>query len=131
MHMSDVIKENLERIRNEIDKASRKIELVAISKKVSSETLAIAYECGQRSFGESYVQEALPKIEALKDKGISWHFIGRLQKNKIKYLPEKFTLIHSLDNLDSAEELDKRFKEAKSTAHVLLQLNLSKEKSKG
>ncbi len=128
--MKDAINKKLELIRNEIEKTKTKIELVAVSKKVSIEDLDIAYECGQRSFGESYVQEALPKIEALNDKDISWHFIGRLQKNKIKYFPKKFTLIHSVDNLEIAEESNKRSEERESTADILLQLNLSKEKTK-
>ena len=135
--MKNNIKENLVRIWQKIEEAKKRggrhhenIKLVAVSKMVPLDALSIAYECGQKNFGESYVQEALKKIEASNNKDISWHFIGRLQKNKIKYLPEKFTLIHSVNNFEIVEEINKRFKERKSTANILVQLNLAKEKTK-
>ena len=66
------------------------IRLIAVSKKVQAETLRCAFEAGQRVFGESYVQEAIPKIAALKDLAITWHFIGPLQSNKTKLVAENF-----------------------------------------
>ncbi len=129
MCLKDTIKKKLERIQNQIEKAQRKVELVAVSKKISTQAINTAYECGQKSFGESYIQEALEKIEACPS-DISWHLIGRLQRNKIKYLPGKFKLIHSVDSLELAEEIDKKFREKNIVAHILFQLNLAQEKTK-
>ena len=66
------------------------VELLAVSKTHPSEVLRDMYACGQRAFGENYLQEALQKIEALQDLEIEWHFIGHVQRNKTKHLAEQF-----------------------------------------
>lgn len=71
-----------------------KIDLIAVSKTQSSEVIKLAYECGQFEFGENYVQESTGKQINLKDLSIHWHFIGHLQKNKVKSVVGTFKLIH-------------------------------------
>jgi len=105
--------------------------LVAVSKLQSAETIRELAEQGQKIFGENYTQEALPKIEKLKDLGLEWHFVGRLQKNKVKQVVGVFDLIHSVDSLELAETINRIAGEKGLTQRVLLQLNLASEESKG
>jgi pyridoxal phosphate enzyme (YggS family) len=77
------------------------------------------------------VQEALPKVKELADLGLEWHFIGRLQKNKVKQVVGVFDLIHSVDSLELAETINRIAEEKGLTQRVLLQLNLASEESKG
>lgn len=105
--------------------------LVAVSKLQSAETIRELAEQGQKIFGENYTQEALPKIEKLKDLGLEWHFVGRLQKNKVKQVVGVFDLIHSVDSLELAETINRIAGEKGLTQRVLLQLNLASEDSKG
>src|ERR1700730_11174021 len=99
------ISENLERVQSQIAKAVKKngrafdeIELVAISKTHDAERVRAAYEAGQSLFGESKVQEARAKIPQLPSNS-RWHFVGHLQKNKIRHALPLFELIHSVDSL--------------------------------
>jgi hypothetical protein len=107
-----------------------KVRLVAVSKTVDLERIREAIEAGVDSLGENYVQEAHKKIEALEQK-VSWHFIGHLQSNKVKYLPGKVSLIHSLDRLTLAEEIDRQWAMHGTPADVLIEVNLGGETSKG
>lgn len=106
-------------------------KLVAVSKLQNVEAIRAVAEQGQAIFAENYVQEALPKLEKLKDLGIEWHFIGRLQKNKVKQVVGAFDLIHSVDSLDLAETINRIAGEKGLSQRVLLQLNLASEESKG
>ena len=107
------------------------VQLVAISKYSNSDDIKTLYEAGQRSFGENKVQDLKEKSAILKDYPISWHFVGRLQKNKINNLIDlNPTLMHSLDSLELAAELDKRLKAKNKTMNCLLQINSAKEDSK-
>ena len=81
------------------------VQLLAVSKTHPSLSLREMYAVGQRSFGENYLQEALPKIEELQDLDIEWHFIGHVQRNKTKHLAEKFDWVHGVDRLIIAERL--------------------------
>ena len=83
----------------------RNITLIAVSKKKSVEAIKIAYESGQRDFGENYLQESVGKIKALKDLNINWHFIGSIQSNKVKHIVENFDWIHSVDSFKIAEKI--------------------------
>ena len=107
------------------------VQLVAVSKYSTSKDIAILYSAGQRAFGENKVQDLKQKQEKLKDLPISWHFIGTLQKNKINNLIDlNPTLMHSLDSLEIAKELDKKLKKKNKTMNCLLQINSAYEDTK-
>lgn len=112
-------------------RAGETIRLVAVSKTVSVERLREAVDAGVRHVGENRLQEALPKIEALGREGVSWHFIGTLQRRKVKSVVGRFDTIHSVDSLVLAEEINQRADEAGLRQRVLLEVNLGGEASKG
>jgi len=132
------IKKNLENIYKRIELAASKagrrkgeITLVAVSKTYPVEKILEAYECGQCIFGENRVQEALEKIDALKDwKKITFHLIGHLQTNKVKYLKDNFSLVHSVDRIELVEEMEKRFSKINRVQDILIQVNIAKEPQK-
>ena len=105
------------------------IELVAVSKGHSLEEILPVYEAGCRSFGESRISDALPKI-ASGPSDIHWHFIGTLQKNKVRRVMDHFSLIHSVDTLELGCKISECAQELKRTVPVLLQVNTSAETSK-
>ena len=127
------IKENLIKITEQIDNIN--VKIIAVTKYADQEQIFEAYNLGIRNFGESYLQDAVEKIsrksqyEDPKDL-INWHFIGRLQKNKIKQVIGKFCLIHSVDSLESAELINKYADGNKFVQDILLQVNISEEKTK-
>jgi hypothetical protein len=130
------VKDNLARIRERIEAAARRagrdpgaVRLVAVSKTVGAEKIREAVEAGAQVLGENYLQEAQKKIEVLGP-GISWHFIGHLQKNKAKYAVRLFDLIHSVDSLALAEELDRAAEKNGKVQEILLQADLSGEATK-
>lgn len=112
-------------------RAPEKVRLVAASKTVTVERLREAVDAGIRHLGENRLQEALPKIEALDRGGGVWHFIGTLQRRKVKAVVGRFETIHSVDSLALAEEIDRQAKAAGLKQRVLLEVNLGGESSKG
>lgn len=131
------IKENIrdveEKIQAACDRVGRKREevtLIAVSKTMPVEYLREAYLHGLRVFGENKVQELVRKYEELKSDGIEWHMIGHLQVNKVKYLPEIASLIHSVDSLKLAEEIQRIGEKYSKIMDILVQINLSLEDSK-
>ncbi|HOW22191.1 MAG TPA: YggS family pyridoxal phosphate-dependent enzyme [Sedimentibacter sp.] len=131
------IKENIDDIVKRIEVTCKKagrnpndITLIAVSKTVESPKVREALEAGIDNLGENRVQELIKKYEDLKDTGIKWHMIGHLQKNKVKYIIDKTVLIHSVDSLSLAEEIDKRAKNKGLVANVLIELNIGEEESK-
>jgi len=107
------------------------VQIVAVTKYVSEKEIQELYELGQRAFGESRVQDLKAKSEALSDLPIEWHFIGRLQKNKINHLIDLDPwLMHSLDSLELALEIDKRLEKKGKKMDCLLQINSAKEPTK-
>lgn len=127
----------LERIRERIAAACARsgrdpssVTLVAVSKTHPASAVAALAEAGQPLFGESYVQEALPKMEELAPLGLRWHFIGRLQRNKAKYVAGRFELIHSVDSIELARMLHNKCAEFGVTQPVLVQVNLAGEARK-
>ena len=107
------------------------VQIVAVSKYVSEDEIKDLYELGQRAFGESRVQDLKNKSQALADLPIEWHFIGRLQKNKINHLIDLDPwLMHSLDSLELALEIDKRLEKKGKKMDCLLQINSAKESTK-
>lgn len=107
------------------------VRLIAASKTVSVERLRQALDAGVRHLGENRLQEALPKIDALEREGVVWHFIGNLQRRKVKSVVGRFETIHSVDSLPLAEEIDRQAKAAGLRQRVLLEVNLAREASKG
>ncbi len=111
----------------------RSVLILAATKTRSPEELLAALAAGIRHFGENYVQELLAKREAIDKAGytnVSWHMIGHLQRNKVKYLVPGVALIHSLDSVALAEEIEKRAARAGVRQPVLLEVNLAAEATK-
>ena len=107
------------------------VTLVAVSKSQPTEAIREAYASGQRDFGENYVQEWREKAEALAGlPGLTWHFIGALQTNKVKYLAGRVALVHTVDREDLGREIAKRWEKAGARARVLVEVNLGGEASK-
>jgi pyridoxal phosphate enzyme (YggS family) len=127
---------NLERVRAQIAQAAAKsgrsvedVDLVAISKTHDAEKVREAIEAGQTLFGESRVQEARVKIPDLPSSA-HWHFVGHLQKNKIRHALALFELIHSIDSLALAEDMNRIAEEEGMHPRVLLEVNVAGEGSK-
>jgi pyridoxal phosphate enzyme (YggS family) len=130
------VTENLARVREQIAQVATKvgrsiddIELLAISKTHPAEKVREAYEAGQTLFGESRVQEARVKIPELPS-AIRWHFVGHLQKNKIRHALPLFELIHSVDSLALAQEMNRIAEDDGMHPRVLLEVNVAGEGSK-
>jgi PLP dependent protein len=126
---------NLQAIRRRISEAlqgdSRAVALVAVSKLRSPEAIREAIAAGCRDFGESYVQEALPKIAALAGAPATWHFIGRLQTNKAREVAGSFDWVHGVDRVRLAEALAKSRPAGRGLLDVCVQVNISGEATKG
>lgn len=120
------ITESIEKIKNEI---GEKVTLVAVSKTKPVDDILSAYNSGQREFGENKVQELVEKYEKLP-KDINWHFIGHLQRNKVKFLTPFVDMIHSVDSVKLLKEIDKRASTDKRIVNCLLQLSIADEESK-
>jgi pyridoxal phosphate enzyme (YggS family) len=107
------------------------VKLVAVSKYTTEENIRLLYDLGQRAFGENRVQSLAEREEALDDLPIEWHFIGRLQKNKINQLIRLNPfMMQSLDSLELAEALQKRLAEHETTMECLMQINSAREATK-
>ena len=120
------IEQQISNIKNEIlDKA----DLIAVSKTRTIQEIKQAYNCGQLKFGENRVQEIVDKQSKLPD-DIEWHMIGHLQKNKVKYIAGFIKLIHSLDRISLAKEIDRQAKKENRIIDCLIQIKISKEDSK-
>ena len=120
-------------VKNQIsiinDEIKDKAELIAVSKTRSIEEIIEAYDQGQKKFGENRVNELVEKYDNLP-KDIEWHMIGHLQKNKVKYISKFISLIHSLDRLSLAKEIDKNAKKENRSIDCLIQIKISNDESK-
>ena len=131
------MKRRLEQVKDRIRQAAEScnrdadsVKLVAVSKTIAAETVREAIEAGVTILGENYVQEARDKFVALVQYPVSWHFIGHLQSNKAKYAVRLFDLIHSVDSLKLARELDKQAAKLEKIQQILVQVNISGEDTK-
>ena len=120
------IRDNILKIKEEIGDEAK---LVAVSKTRSTKEINDAYNSGQKIFGENRVQEIVEKQKLLPD-DIEWHMIGHLQKNKVKYISSFISLIHSLDRISLAKEIDKYAKKSNRKIDCLIQLKISSEETK-
>ena len=132
-----MIPENLTQVKRRIIEAAKRVgrdssdvRLLAVSKEQTDVTVAEGVHAGMTLFGENKIQEARSKIEVLGRDGLEWHFIGRLQKNKVKFIFDLFDLVHSVDSLALAEAIHKKAQTLGSCMPILLQVNVSGEKSK-
>src|SRR6267142_3152151 len=130
------IEENLNRVKNEIAQAAQvsgrkvtDIELIAVTKTHPAEIVREAVDAGQLLFGESKVQEARTKIPLLPS-NLRWHFIGHLQKNKVRHALPLFELIHSVDSLELAHAIDRIAHDDGLHPRILLEVNVAGEASK-
>ena len=119
----------MEKAARRVGRDPEEIKLVAVSKTVEPARIKEAIEAGASILGENYVQEAQKKIEEI-GQSVSWHFIGHLQSNKSKYAVRLFDMIHSLDSIPLAEELNRRAEQVDRKIRVLIEVNLSKEETK-
>ena len=133
----DTIEKRLQAVKSRIAAACaaagrdpRDIVLVAVGKTFPAENLRAAHAAGQRDFGENQVQEALAKIERLRDLGLVWHFIGPVQSNKTRAVAEHFDWVHSIDRLKIAERLSAQRPAALAPLQACVQINASGEASK-
>jgi PLP dependent protein len=123
----------LSKIRRATEKSGRSpqdVRLVAVTKTVLADRIRQGINAGITIVGENRFQEAVPKIAALKDTTVRWHFIGQLQRRKAKSVIGVFDLVHSVDSMDLAQEIDRRAAEAGVRQDVLLQINLANEATK-
>ena len=120
------IEQQISNIKNEI---LNKADLIAVSKTRTIQEIKQAYNSGQLKFGENRVQEIVDKQSKLPD-DIEWHMIGHLQKNKVKYIAGFIKLIHSLDRISLAKEIDRQAKKEDRIIDCLIQIKISKEDSK-
>ncbi len=134
--MQETIKNNIDVIRQRMENAAKRcgrdpkdITLIAVSKLHPAEAVDAAAACGQMDFAENKVQELLSKQPLVKS-DVRWHLIGHLQTNKVKSVIGKVCLIHSVDSMHLAQEIDKRAAQAGITAEILLQVNVAHEESK-
>lgn len=134
--MVKVIKDNVKKVLDNIAesaiKSGRKPEdvtLVAVTKTVSAKEANEVLDAGVSTLGENRVQSLLDKYDVLGNKP-DWHLIGHLQTNKVKYIADKVSLIHSVESLKLAEEINRKFCDAGRIAEILVQVNVSGEESK-
>ena len=134
-----MISENVKKARNAIAEAAKKVgrdpetvTLIGVTKTVGIERIKSLLAAGVTTLGENRVQEFLPKYEALSklDNPPEWHFIGHLQKNKVKYIIDKVILIHSVDSISLAEEINKQAMKINKIVNILIEVNIAEESSK-
>ena len=133
MSIADNLQSICQRITDAALRAGRDpaaVRLVAVSKTKPAAAIAAALACGQVIFGENYVQELVTKSAELPE-GISWHFIGNLQSNKVRQIAGLVDMIHSVDRISLAQEIDRQWGALDRTCDILIQVNISCEETKG
>lgn len=119
------VKERIQRACDPVDRDPQQVTLIAVSKTYPAESIQALYDLGHRDFGESRVQELLPKAEALPQ-DIRWHFIGKLQSNKVRAAAEVCTSIHTLETHSQLKELSKQ----SSVIETFIEVNIAEEEQK-
>lgn len=135
--MTSIISENIKNIRHNIEIAAQKsgrnpkdITLIGVTKTVDSIRIQEMIDCGVYHLGENRVQELIDKYPSLNNEHLTWHLIGHLQTNKVKYIMDKVALIHSVDNLKLAEEIQKKATSIDKQQDILIEVNIADEESK-
>ncbi|WP_035236511.1 YggS family pyridoxal phosphate-dependent enzyme [Desulfobacter vibrioformis] len=131
------IQSNIKKIHDDIRAAAQKsgrdasrVTLIAVSKRKPPEMIQQAIDAGHRDFGENYIQEAMEKIDILGRESAIWHFIGHLQSNKAKFAVKYFDLIHTVDTLKLAGEINRQARKIGKIQKILLQVNIARETTK-
>lgn len=131
-----MIKENLKQVEENINAACQRagrnpkeVTLIAVSKTKPVSMIEEAIDYGIKDFGENKVQEMCDKIEKISNK-LNWHLIGHLQRNKVKYIVDKACLIHSVDSLRLAQQIDSEAKKKNVVCNILIEVNIAGEESK-
>ena len=124
------VRERIEKACASVGRSADSVTLVAVSKTFSADVIAAAAQAGQRDFGENYVQEATPKIAALQDRGLAWHFIGPVQSNKTRLIAAHFHWVHSIDREKVAQRLSEQRAASLPPLEACIQVNVSGEASK-
>ena len=124
------VRQRIELTAQQFARSSRCIQLLAVSKTRPVGDIVTAFNNGQTRFGENYLQEAIPKIEALRDYPLEWHFIGPLQSNKTRLIAEHFDWVQSLDKLKHAQRLNTQRPDNLPPLNVCIQVNISEEPQK-
>ncbi len=131
--ITDHLAEIVERVARATERAGRStssVTIVAVSKQQTATQIMAAHRAGLTHFGESYVQEALPKMDALASLPVTWHFVGRLQTNKTRQVAERFGWVHTVDRLRIAERLNEQRPAFAGPLNVLIQVNQGGEAHK-
>jgi PLP dependent protein len=125
------VRERVARAAAGAGRSAQSVTLLAVSKAQPAQMVRAAAACGIADFGESYLQEALGKLAALRELPLTWHFVGRLQSNKTRPVAENFAWAHAVDRLKLAERLSAQRPAGMAPLNVCLQVNLAGESSKG
>jgi len=125
-----IIGTKIEQYSTQYNRSQSSVNLLAVSKRHTIDSIKEAYNCGQYSFGENYVQELLEKNKQLKNLDIDWHFIGPLQSNKAKKIAEVASWVHAVERLKIAKRLSDNRPDDMSPLSICLQINISDEQSK-
>ena len=125
------VRERMARAAAAAGRSAQSVTLLAVGKAQPVELLAAAADCGVTDFGESYLQEALAKIAALRTRPLTWHFIGHIQSNKTRPIAEAFSWVHALDRAKVAERLAAQRPREAPPLNVCLEVNIAGEPSKG
>lgn len=123
------MKEDIKRVCHKCGRDPEEITLIAVTKTVDADRINHAVDCGIINLGENKVQEIVDKYD-LVSKNVKWHLIGHLQTNKVKYIIDKVELIHSVDSMKLAEEINKRAEKNNLIKDVLVQINVAEEDTK-
>jgi pyridoxal phosphate enzyme (YggS family) len=129
-HLRDLI-ERVARAAERADRSPSSVTIVAVGKQQPSTSIVAAHRAGLQHFGESYVQEALPKIAELASLKLTWHFVGKLQANKTRDVAEAFDWVHTVDRLKVAQRLSEQRSAFAAPLNVLIQVNQGGETQKG
>ena len=134
--MRSSIEENIIEVKRRVEEAAKKagrnpedVLILAVSKTIDVPRIKEAVQCGLNSLGENRVQEIMDKYEPMGE-GINWHLIGHLQTNKVKYIIDKVCLIHSVESLKLADEINKKAEKAGIIMDILVEVNIANEESK-
>jgi len=130
-HRFEQVRERIGSAAVRFGRALDSINLIAISKSQSVEAMQVLVRSGQRDFGENYIQEALPKLTALRDPPLTWHFTGQLQANKTRDVAEHFQWVHTVDRERIAVRLNQQRPQHAPPLNVCIQVRLADEPGKG
>ena len=124
-----MVEENIVQACNRVGRDPKEVTLIAVSKTKPNEMIEEAIDYGMKNFGENKVQEMVEKMDTISGK-LNWHLIGHLQRNKVKYIVDRVCLIHSVDSLRLAEQINEEAKKKDVVCNILIEVNIANEESK-